>query len=199
MQSKTKKKQLWLGHRSFDPAALLMSVSVPCRQALDHLSCCCGCQIVSLWTKGPRGAPHKFIVVGGGVVLRERERERERVCVCVCVSFFCLGFEEIFWMIELYARAQSSRTRLEEEMSSETTKAAAWAVFQHHGGSTNYNRSCGIGVRRATRFKVVAASPIDPQLLSSFLTRNCSKRDCAVEEDIGCIIGSSSLDPNLLQ
>jgi hypothetical protein len=110
-----------------------------------------------------------------------------------------LGFEEIFWMIEFYARAQSSRTRLEEEMSSETTKAAAWAVFQHHGGSTNYNRSCGIGVRRATRFKVVAASPIDPKLLSSFLTRNCSKRDCAVEEDIGCIIESSSLDPNLLQ
>jgi hypothetical protein len=73
-----------------------------------------------------------------------------------------LGFEEIFWMIELYARAQSSRTRLEEEMSSETTKAAAWAVFQHHGGSTNYNRSCGIGVRRATRFKVVAASPKIP-------------------------------------
>jgi hypothetical protein len=110
-----------------------------------------------------------------------------------------LGFEEIFWMIELYARALSSRTRLEEEMSSETTKAAAWAVFQHHGGSTNYNRSCGIGVRRATRFKVVAASPIDPKLLSSFLTRNCSKRDCAVEEDIGYIIGSSSLEPNLLQ
>jgi len=110
-----------------------------------------------------------------------------------------LGFGEIFWMIELYARALSSRTRLEEEMSSETTKAAAWAVFQHHGGSTNYNRSCGIGVRRATRFKVVAASPIDPKLLSSFLTRNCSKRDGAVEEDIGCIIGSSSLNPNLLQ
>ncbi|CAK9861716.1 unnamed protein product [Sphagnum jensenii] len=59
-------------------------------------------------------------------------------------------------MIELYARAQSSKTRLEEEMSSETTKAAAWAVFQHHGGSTNYNRSCGIGVRRATRFKIEA-------------------------------------------
>ncbi len=36
-----------------------------------------------------------------------------------------------------------------------TTKAAAWAVFQHHGGSSgNYNRIYGLAVRRPTRFKV---------------------------------------------
>jgi hypothetical protein len=81
MQSKKKKKQLWLGHRSFDPAALLMSVSVPCRQALGSpqlLLCLPDCELVN------KGAPHKFIVVGGVVVLREL-RERESVCVCVCV------------------------------------------------------------------------------------------------------------------
>jgi hypothetical protein len=38
---------------------------------------------------------------------------------------------------------------------SATTKAAAWAVFQHHGGSSgNYNRIYGLAVRRPTRFKV---------------------------------------------
>jgi hypothetical protein len=36
-----------------------------------------------------------------------------------------------------------------------TTKAAAWAIFQHHGGSSgNYNRIYGLAVRRPTRFKV---------------------------------------------
>jgi hypothetical protein len=38
---------------------------------------------------------------------------------------------------------------------SATTKAAAWAVFQHHGGSSgNYNGIFGLAVRRPTRFKV---------------------------------------------
>ncbi|CAK9237611.1 unnamed protein product [Sphagnum troendelagicum] len=38
-----------------------------------------------------------------------------------------------------------------------TTKAAAWAVFQHHGGSSgNYNRIYGLAVRRPTRFKIEA-------------------------------------------
>jgi hypothetical protein len=36
-----------------------------------------------------------------------------------------------------------------------TTKAAAWAVFQHHGCSSgNYDRIYGLAVRRPTRFKV---------------------------------------------
>lgn len=36
----------------------------------------------------------------------------------------------------------------------ETTKAAAWAVFEHHGGGAGIQSTHGMAVRRATRFKV---------------------------------------------
>ncbi len=71
--------------------------------------------------------------------------------------------------LQLHTRAAQRSRSWEEIHMSETTKAAAWAVFQHHGGggsaagaatSSSYSRGGGGGsgiaaVGRATRFKVV--------------------------------------------
>jgi hypothetical protein len=70
--------------------------------------------------------------------------------------------------LQLHTRAAQRSRSLEEIHMSETTKAAAWAVFQHHGGggsaagaatSSSYSRGGGgsgtAAVGRATRFKVV--------------------------------------------
>lgn len=60
-------------------------------------------------------------------------------------------------MRELLQSRRHGKHRSEDADNQETTKAAAWAVFQHHGGSVNRptGLTCG-AVRRASRFKIEA-------------------------------------------